>query len=217
MLATDASTDLAALPPAAPAAKISRAATQHFETWTSFVPQAVWVAISEGSMDQIFDHLGKLGLRHPSEQTSAVMSLAILHSTDGYERVQATSPETRMQFLKTVKHAFKHRSKRWAAPESYLVTLPATPHEIANQFPSIYTVAFADGGARCLADLGNRAAQFEGDDADAGSQSEASTDLAAWVPRELFQHYASGSVLVRSGAHDDDERAVAAAATAPVN
>jgi hypothetical protein len=90
--------------------------------------------------------LGKLGLRHPSEQTSAVMSLAILHSTDGYERVQAMSPETRMQFLKTVKHAFKHRSKRWAAPESYLVTLPATPHEFANQFPSIYTVAFADGG-----------------------------------------------------------------------
>ncbi len=49
-------------------------------------------------MDEIFDHLGKLGLRHPSEQTSAVKSLAMLHSTDGYERVQAMSPETRMQF-----------------------------------------------------------------------------------------------------------------------
>ena len=52
-------------------------------------------------MDEIFDHLGKLGLQHPSEQTSAVMSLAILHSTDGYERARAMSPETRMQFLKT--------------------------------------------------------------------------------------------------------------------
>ena len=116
MLATDASADLAALPPAAPAVEILRTSTQNFETWTSFVPQAVWVAMSEGSMDEIFDHLGKLGLRHPSEQTSAVMSLAILHSTDGYERVQAMSPETRMQFIKTVKHAFKHRSKRWVAP-----------------------------------------------------------------------------------------------------
>ena len=69
-----------------------------------------------GSMDEIFDHLGKLGLRSPSEQTSAVMSLVILHATDGYERAQAMTPETRLLFLKSVKHAFKHRSKRWPAP-----------------------------------------------------------------------------------------------------
>ena len=97
MLATDASTDLAALPPAAPAAKISRTSTQNFETWMSVVLQAVWAAMSEGSMDEIFDHLAKLGLR----QTSAVMSLAILHSTDGFERAQAMSPENRMQSRKT--------------------------------------------------------------------------------------------------------------------
>ncbi len=101
MLATDASTDLAALPPAAPAANISRTSTHNFETWTSFVPRAVWVAMSEGSMDEVFDHLAKLRLRHPSEQTSAVMSLAILYSTGGYERAQAMLPETRMQFLTT--------------------------------------------------------------------------------------------------------------------
>ena len=131
--------------PAPPAAKTSRTSTQNFETWTSFVPQAVWTAASEGSMDELFDHLAKLGLRHPSEQTSAVMSLAILHSTDGYERAQAMSPETRIQFLKTVKFAFKYRSKRWPAPESYVSTLPATPHDFANQFPSMHAVAFADG------------------------------------------------------------------------
>ena len=131
--------------PAPPAAKISRTSTQNFESWTSFVPQAVWTAVLSGSMDEIFDHLGKLGLRSPSEQTSAVMSLVILHATDGYERAQAMSPETRMQFLKSVKHAFKHRSKRWPAPESYVVTLPETPLGFANQFPSMHTRAFADG------------------------------------------------------------------------
>ena len=71
-----------------------------------------------GSMDEIFDHLGEIGLQSPSEQTSAVLSLVTLHATEGYERAQAMSPETRMQFIKSVKHAFKHRSKRWPAPES---------------------------------------------------------------------------------------------------
>ncbi len=120
--------------PAPPAAKISRMSTQNFESWTSFVPQAEWTAVLSGSMDEIFDHLGKLGLRSPSEQTSAVMSLVILHATDGYERAQAMSPETRMQFLKSVNHAFKHRSKRWPAPEIYVVTLPETPVDVAYQF-----------------------------------------------------------------------------------
>ena len=44
--------------PAPPAAKISRTSTQNFESWTSFVPQAVWTAVLSGSMDEIFDHLG---------------------------------------------------------------------------------------------------------------------------------------------------------------
>ena len=151
--------------PAPPAAKISRTSTQKFESWTSFVPQAVWTAVLSGSMDEIFDHLGKLGLRSPSEQTSAVMS-----------------PETRMQFLKSVRHAFKHRSKRWPAPESYVVTLPETPLGFANQFPSMHTRAFADGAPVASPISEAELLQLRGDDADAGKQSEASTDVADWVP-----------------------------------
>ena len=97
--------------PAQPPAKAGRTSTQNFESWPMYLTDDVWAAVQKGDADILFDHLGRLGLRNPSETTSASLAVGMLLHADGYEKALAMHQEGRFQFVKTTKHSFKHRSK----------------------------------------------------------------------------------------------------------
>jgi len=129
--------------PPATSTKASRTSTQNYESFLSFVPAAIWSTVREGKVDPLYDHLGLLGLRNPSEPTSVGIALAILHQTDGYEKAFAMTPETRHEFVKTTKHTFRHRGKGWLKPQQYIAMLPGTLAEMKVTWPRVYETAFA--------------------------------------------------------------------------
>jgi hypothetical protein len=131
--------------PQPPPAKVSRTSTQNYEMWHRFVPQAVWDSIKGGETDPLFDHLAKLGLRNPSEPTSAAIALGSLLQSDGNDKVMNMPPETRFQFLKTTKHAFKHRSKIWPKLDFYVSVLPESVQDFARIWPKQCSEVFAGG------------------------------------------------------------------------
>jgi len=130
--------------------KHSRTLTQNYEHWMLYVPSHVWEAVREGSMEPLFYHLCHLGLRSPSETTSQTLALAILHQTEGFERATKLPGESRLNFMKTVKHAFKMIAKKLPEPPCYVPCLPPSTADFQIQFPALYAAAFS-GGSEAVA------------------------------------------------------------------
>ena len=126
-----------------PPCKAGRTSTQSYESWLGVVPAAVWGVVRAGQTDELYDHLGQLGLRNPSEATSTLLASAVLHQTEGFERAMSMSPETRLKFIKTTKHTFKHRSKKWL-PVSYIAVLPESHEDLKKLWPSVHSAALGD-------------------------------------------------------------------------
>ena len=124
--------------------KVSRTTTQKFESCMSFLTAAVWDKIAEGHTTELFEHLCKLGLRSPSETTSATMAMAVLHITDGAEAAMAMQPCVRTKFIKTIKYSFKALAKKQPNVEAYIALLPPTVEQFRILWPAVYDIAFKD-------------------------------------------------------------------------
>ena len=124
--------------------KVSRTTTQKFESCMSFLTAAVWDKIAEGHTTELFEHLCKLGLRSPSETTSATMAMAVLHITDGAEAAMAMQPCVRTKFIKTIKYSFKALAKKQPKVEAYIALLPPTVEQFRILWPAVYDIAFKD-------------------------------------------------------------------------
>ena len=124
--------------------KASRTTTQKFESCLSFLTAAVWDKVAEGHTAELFEHLCKLGLRHPSETTSATLAMAVLHITDGKEAAMAMHAFVRTKFIKTIKHGFKALAKKQPKLETYIAMLPPTVEQFRSLWPEVYDIAFKD-------------------------------------------------------------------------
>ena len=124
-----------------PPAKIARTSTQNYEAFLSYLPDSIWSSMEQGSVNDLFDFLIRLGLRCPSEPTSQLMSLCILHESDGMEKVMAMSEDCKLDFCKAMKASFKRRAK-FLGVHQYLDVLPDLPSACAAEFPDLYSSAF---------------------------------------------------------------------------
>ena len=124
--------------------KVSRTTTQKFESCLSFLTAAVWDKVAEGYTTELFEHLIKLGLRNPSEPTSATMAMAVLHITDGAEAAMAMQPCVRTKFIQTIKYSFKALAKKQPKVETYIALLPPTVEQFRILWPAVYDIAFKD-------------------------------------------------------------------------
>ena len=124
--------------------KVSRTTTQKFESCLSFLTAAVWDKVAEGHTTELFEHLCKLGLRSPSETTSATMAMAVLHITDGAEAAMAMQACVRTKFIKTIKYSFKALAKKQPKVETYIALLPPTVEQFRILWPAVYDIAFKD-------------------------------------------------------------------------
>jgi hypothetical protein len=127
----------------APMAKACRSSMQSWETLIHFIPDTVWEKLQQGSVDSLLEFLIRMGLRHPSEPTSATIALVCLHQAEGEEKLAAMPAVTRLEFVKTVKHAFKAKTKFTAGPVTFIPMLPASPAQLKLQYPIVYEATFA--------------------------------------------------------------------------
>jgi hypothetical protein len=128
---------------AAPMAKANRSSMQSWENVVHFLTESVWQKLQEGNMDVLLGFLIRMGLRHPSEPTSATIALVCIHQAEGDEKLAAMSSATRLEFVKTVKHALKSKTKFVTAPPAFIQQLPATPAQLKLQYPLVYESIFA--------------------------------------------------------------------------
>ena len=130
--------------PAAPALqRSSRSSMQSWETFVNYLPASLWSRLQAGQIDDLLGFLINLGLRHPSESTSASVALVALHQTEGPEKLSEMSPDARLQFVKTIKATFKTKVKYATPPIAFVPCLPKSPRDFALQFPVVYEANFA--------------------------------------------------------------------------
>ncbi len=95
-------------------------------------------------MREFLDFLIRLGLRHPSEPTVRVMALSILFMTEGFEKVMAMSPETKLGFVQSVKQMFKGRAKFVLAPTVWIFLLPRSIDQLKREYPLVYEALYTE-------------------------------------------------------------------------
>lgn len=160
-----------------PAAKTQRSSMQNWESLIHFITPTVWDKLAEGSIDPFLDHLCRLGLRHPSEPTSATMALVCLHQSEG-EKLCDVSPAARLQLVKTIKQTFKNKMKTAPPPLVEILSLPSSPAIFESQYPAVYVSVFFGGAAGGEPHHRARIGAVEGPDQDAGCEGKRSHPCA---------------------------------------
>ena len=130
----------------APLAKAGRSSMRNYEQLANYLPETVWSHIKEGHIQDYIDFLMRLGLRNPSEPTSQVMALVVLHQTDGFVRACEMAPHMKLEFVKSIKTMFKVRAKLVVSPVAFAQSLPQMPEDLRKQYPVLYEAAFSAEG-----------------------------------------------------------------------
>lgn len=130
----------------APLEKHARSSMQNFEELVHFLPESVWCHIKEGRIQEFLDFLLRLGLRHPSEPTSLVMALVVLHQTEGIPATCAMAPNSKLEFVKSIKSMFKARAGLVCSPVAFAQCLPRMPDDFRKQYPVLHEAAFSSQG-----------------------------------------------------------------------
>ena len=77
------------------------------QNWSAVIhkllPATVWNSMVDGSVDQMFAHLGRLGLRLPDEPTIRSMTIVSLWSHQGSALIGNMSPHMRLAHVRALK------------------------------------------------------------------------------------------------------------------
>ena len=121
---------------------------QHYESAAHFVPQRVWEKIKEGTSDDFFELLTKLGLRSPSEATFQAMAIIFMVAGDGEDEALSLSVESKNHVVKAVKKWWK---KYIASPTTapgraleWIAKLTPTSSELLKERPTTYHLAYIE-------------------------------------------------------------------------
>ena len=134
----------AAAPPDTP--EPSRTKSQNWSCVIhKLLPEIVWKSLVDERCEQMFEHLGRLGLRLPDERTFRSMAIAFLWASNGAAKFASVSPCTRLSTVKAMKSlwAVSYISKL-PKPECWIQTAPADIDTFKSQFPSQWNAAFGD-------------------------------------------------------------------------
>lgn len=124
----------------------SRAALQNYEAFAAFLTEPLWAGL-QSSADMhakgrlIVDHAISLGLRHPTEGTSAVLTAVLLVAHEGPMRARSLERWFTRDIFLHLKKLVKQRAR---APAIEIVSeLPGTPEELRQLYPATFKSAFA--------------------------------------------------------------------------
>ena len=123
-----------------------RVILQDYRSFVNFMKQSTWQRIREGEYAPLMEDLVQLGLRNPGEPTSQMLGLVILHQTAGFEKAMEMEPDTRHDFVKSMKKLAKAKLKAAPAALAHLSSLPKTPEQLLQQHPEIHNFTFASEG-----------------------------------------------------------------------
>lgn len=121
-----------------------KSSTQDFTELLKYLTPEVLKSLRNGGLTDLMDHLAKLGLRHPSEPTSQIILILVLHETEGLQKALDMAAETKLDFGRTLKAMFKTRAKLLTAPASHVNVLPSVPAKFREQHPVLWAAAFQD-------------------------------------------------------------------------
>ena len=141
----DTVADLAGSGGAQPVLKAKRVTTQDYTEMRHYLVPSVMASLKEEkAVGDLMDHLLRLGLRNPSEPTFQMMTVLVLHATEGYDKTQEMAPATKLLFNQSMKDSFRGRAKLVANSIFYVEALPGDPAVFKREFPSLYAAAFKD-------------------------------------------------------------------------
>ncbi|MCP4444173.1 MAG: hypothetical protein GY811_02350 [Myxococcales bacterium] len=125
---------------------------QNYEGFIEFLTPQLWEFVLSphsgftAKMAAFSEHLGALGLRHPSCPTAANMAafLLLVCKQTGVETGEITR-ELLQSYLATVKSSFKNLVATMPPPRDGIQALPITPGRLQSQYPITYVDAFPPG------------------------------------------------------------------------
>ena len=128
----------------------SKVVLQDYVMFHHFLFSALWKQlldmelVADVKLTMLCNHLIRLGLRHPKEHTSKLMtSLWMLVSFPNAVRFSFSQKQS---WHARVKKEFLELATQAPAPSSNLMKLPGTPAELLKDYPALYRGAFAEGG-----------------------------------------------------------------------
>ena len=144
----------------------SRAPLQNYETVPTFLTDSIWEGL-QSSADMhakgrlIVDHAISLGLRNPTEGTSAVLTAVLLIAHDGPMKARSLERWFTRDIFLFIKKLIKQRVR--APPLEIIVELPATPQQLQHLYPETFDAIFASSSAvPCSLSLADLAAVKSG-------------------------------------------------------
>ena len=129
-----------------PVTKPKRTLGQDYQELTHYLTAEIVDKLRNNSVTELMDHLIKLGLRNPSETTSQVISLLVMHQQDGLQKVLDMTMECKLQMNHALKNVFKTRVKHALPPASYVDILDTDPQAFRLKHPALYGSAFPNSG-----------------------------------------------------------------------
>lgn len=138
---------LHAIPIAKSSANGRRRKQQSFEHVLHYGSKSFWDFVQaddsgeDTKLQTIFDLLGALGLRNPSEPCLKFMTSLWMMLTNKSAGVQLSNMD-KMVSLATLKDRWSKFKYRLHEPPIYLEVLPELPHQFQSQFPSLWEVIF---------------------------------------------------------------------------
>ena len=138
---------LHAIPIVKSSANGRRRKQQSFEHVLHYGSKSFWDFVQaddsgeDTKLQTIFDLLGALGLRNPSEPCLKFMTSLWMMLTNKSAGVQLSNMD-KMVSLATLKDRWSKFKYRLHEPPIYLEVLPELPHQFQSQFPSLWEVIF---------------------------------------------------------------------------
>ena len=138
---------LHAIPKAKSSANGRRRKQQSFEHVLHYGSKSFWDFVQaddsgeDTKLQTIFDLLGALGLRNPSEPCLKFMTSLWMVLTNKSAGVQLSNMD-KMVSLATLKDRWSKIKYRLHEPPIYLEVLPELPHQFQSRFPSLWEVIF---------------------------------------------------------------------------
>jgi len=125
---------------------------QDYQEVTVYIPEQVWKQLAEApnvGMEELLDHLVKLGLRHPNEMTVQKITSLFLISSEGRAKSLQMNASMKNAILKSIKGKLRKKSAMNPAL-SYIAELPKSVVSFKEKWPEMYAGAFpVEGPGQC--------------------------------------------------------------------
>ena len=96
------------------------------------------------ALEDMFSHLLKIGLRHPSCPTFRLMATIHALRVNGEDEVKAMDASSKYELIRYLKDTFRNRAKLEQSPSEIILKLPVQASMFVEDFPDVAGTMYID-------------------------------------------------------------------------